>query len=49
MPSIDCPYCTGTGYTEDATGDEMICPRCDGTGVLFVDEDMDDALSDARG
>ena len=47
MPSLDCPVCEGTGYAQDDAGETLICARCEGTGVLFVDEDAGDALSDA--
>jgi hypothetical protein len=39
MEPIDCPYCAGTGYTEDAEGEEILCPMCGGTGVLLTQED----------
>ena len=38
MPVMDCPSCDGTGYTQDAAGEEIVGPMCDGTDVLFVDE-----------
>jgi DnaJ-class molecular chaperone len=38
MPSMDCPNCAGTGYEEDASGEDAICTMCDGTGVLLTDE-----------
>ena len=38
MPVMDCSNCDGSGYTEDAAGEEIVCPICDGTGVLYVDE-----------
>ncbi len=38
MPSMECSHCHGTGYTEDASGEDVICARCDGTGVLLTDE-----------
>ena len=39
MPSLDCPLCAGSGYVQDDDGESGICARCDGTGVVFVDED----------
>jgi DnaJ-class molecular chaperone len=36
---MNCPNCDGTGYTQDASGEEIICPMCNGTGVLITDED----------
>ena len=42
MPSLDGPNGDGTGYVKDAAGEEMLCPRCGGTGVLFLDEDDPD-------
>lgn len=42
MPSLDCLHCGGSGYAQDAAGEDMICPVCDGTGVVFVDEDVGD-------
>ena len=38
MPSLDCPACAGTGYTQEVPGETVICARCDGTGTLFFDE-----------
>jgi DnaJ-class molecular chaperone len=35
---MDCPNCDGTGYTQDASGGDVICPMCDGTGVIIDDE-----------
>ena len=49
MPSFDCPPCDGSGYVQGEDGETVICARCAGTGVVFVDEDAGDALSDARG
>ena len=48
MPSLDCPTCNGSGYVQqdDTT---IICSRCDGTGVLFVDEDAGDTWTGAEG
>jgi DnaJ-class molecular chaperone len=48
MPSLDCPRCAGSGYVQGDGGETTICARCDGTGVVFVDEATGDALSDAR-
>jgi DnaJ-class molecular chaperone len=39
MPSMDCPNCDGIGYTQDASGEDVICPLCDGTGVILSEED----------
>ena len=36
MPSFECADCTGTGYIDTDDGESVICPRCDGTGVVFV-------------
>ena len=47
MPSLDCPVCEGRGYVQRDDGETVICARCDGTGVVFVDDDAGDALSDA--
>jgi hypothetical protein len=30
MPVMDCPNCSGTGYTQDAGGELMVCPVCKG-------------------
>jgi DnaJ-class molecular chaperone len=49
MPSLDCPVCEGRGYVQEEDGLTSICARCDGTGVVFVDESTGDALSDAEG
>jgi DnaJ-class molecular chaperone len=49
MPSLDCPMCEGSGYVQEDGGLTSICVRCDGTGVVFVDEATGDALSDAGG
>jgi DnaJ-class molecular chaperone len=49
MPSLDCPTCKGRGYVQRDDGETIICARCEGTGVLFVDEDTDDAQGDASG
>jgi len=49
MPALDCPVCEGSGYVQEDEGNTIICSRCDGTGVLFVEEDAGDALSDPRG
>ena len=46
MPTIDCPNCDGTGYTQDEAGATVICPMCDGTGTLFEKEDADYVESD---
>jgi DnaJ-class molecular chaperone len=48
MPSLDCPVCAGSGYVPEDGGRSTICARCAGTGVVFVDEDTGDALSDVR-
>jgi DnaJ-class molecular chaperone len=38
MPDMNCSSCDGTGYTQDASGEDIRCPMCDGTGVLVTDE-----------
>ena len=38
MPTMGCPNCSGTGYTQGAAGDDVVCPICGGTGIL-IDED----------
>ena len=38
MPSLDCPVCAGSGYVHEDAGETTICARCDGTGVVFVEE-----------
>jgi DnaJ-class molecular chaperone len=38
VPLMDCPNCDGTGFTQDAAGEEVVCPMCEATGVLFDDE-----------
>ena len=48
MPSIDCPISAGSGYVPGDDDAPIICSRCEGTGVLSVDEGLGDALSDAR-
>ena len=48
MPSLVCPRCGGSGYIQEEDGDTtIICTRCEGTGVAFVDEAAGDALGDA--
>jgi DnaJ-class molecular chaperone len=49
MPSLDCPHCDGSAYAQENGDAISICTRCDGTGVVFVDEDTADAMSDATG
>jgi DnaJ-class molecular chaperone len=49
MPSLDCPTCMGSGYVQQDDDTTMICARCDGTGVLFVDEDAGDTWTGAEG
>jgi DnaJ-class molecular chaperone len=49
MPSFDCPTCDGGGYVQADDGETIICARCEGTGVVFVDEDAGDTLSDTQG
>ena len=49
MPSIECPSCNGSGYVQEDGGERPICARCDGTGVVFVDEGVGDVLSDDQG
>jgi DnaJ-class molecular chaperone len=48
MPSLNCPVCDGSGYAQEDGDTTSICTRCEGTGVVFVDEGTGDALSDAR-
>jgi hypothetical protein len=32
MPSLDCPRCNGSGYTENEAGDTtIVCTRCEET------------------
>jgi len=38
MASIVCPECLGTGKTKDASGIEMKCRACNGTGVKSTSE-----------
>lgn len=40
MPSMDCLQSDGSGYAEDAVGADIICPLCEGTGVVLTDEDQ---------
>jgi DnaJ-class molecular chaperone len=47
LQSRECPTCDGSGSVQRDDGETRICARCEGTGVLFVDEDAGDALSDA--
>ena len=49
MPSFDCPTCDGSGYVQGDDGETLICAPCEGTGVVFVDEDASDARSNVRG
>ncbi len=42
VSEMECPNCAGTGYTLDATGEDILCPLCDGAGILFDDEDAPD-------
>jgi hypothetical protein len=39
MEAMDCPNGDGTGYTKDATGEEILCPMCDGSGFLVTSRD----------
>jgi hypothetical protein len=48
VPAVDCPACAGRGCVRDDEA-TVICSRCDRTGVVCVDEDSGDAVSDARG
>ncbi len=43
MPSIDCPACDVSGYVEEERL-TRVCTRCDGTGVVFIEEDTHDAV-----
>jgi hypothetical protein len=36
---MDCPNYDGTGYTQDASGEDVVCPLGDETGVLVTVED----------
>ena len=47
MPSLDCRICAGTGYVRDDAGATVVCARCDGTGVVFVDESEGDVMIEA--
>ncbi len=38
MTDMTCPNCSGTGYTQDAAGEDVVCPLCHGTGVLVTDD-----------
>ena len=49
MPSMECLVCAGRGYVQEDAARPSICARCDGTGVLFVDENAGDATGDAAG
>jgi predicted hydrocarbon binding protein len=43
MPSIDCPACDVSSYVEEERL-TRVCTRCDGTGVVFIEEDTHDAV-----
>jgi hypothetical protein len=43
MPSTDAPSCDGTGSTQDARGEDAVCPMGDGTGIFVSDEGDADA------
>ncbi len=49
MPSLESPRTAGSGYVQEENGTTVICTRCEGTGVVFVDETAGDALGDAAG
>ncbi len=50
MPSMECPVCDGTGYVQEEDGaTTVIFARCEGTGVVFVDVAVGDAIGDAAG
>ena len=49
MPSLDCPTCHGSGYVQQDDDTTIICSQCDGTGVVFVDEDEGDTWVGAEG
>jgi hypothetical protein len=34
MSFMQCPNCGGTGRVDDPTGETIVCPVCEGTGVL---------------
>jgi len=41
MPSIDCETCDSRGYIIDASSHQpVVCPACDGTGTLFIEEGL---------
>lgn len=29
MTDMTCPNCSGTGYTQDAAGEDVVCPLCE--------------------
>ena len=38
-----CPNCDGIRYTTDGAGEEILCPMCDGAGILLGNESTADA------
>ncbi len=40
----DCADCGGTGRVVDAAGAEVVCPTCEGFGILFDDTDEETGL-----
>jgi hypothetical protein len=49
MPSLDCLTCQGSGDVQQDDDTTIICSRCDGADVLFVDEDSADTWIGAGG
>jgi hypothetical protein len=44
MPSIDCPARDVSGYIDEEEGMTRACTRCDGTRVVYIEEDTGDAV-----
>jgi hypothetical protein len=40
MSFMECPSCGGTGRVDDPTGEKLVCPICEGTGVLPPGDDV---------
>jgi hypothetical protein len=38
MPEMGCPNCDGTRHSQEAAGEEILCPMCDGIGSLVTHE-----------
>jgi len=49
MPSMECQVCAGSGYVQEDGATAIICRRCEGTGVVIVDESGGDTIGDATG